>query len=110
MAVTRSKDTSDCGSVVLDSSQKIVDFQEKKPGAGFVNAGIYFFGKNILDQIPENTKCSLEYDLFPKLADRNAYAFTCREELIDIGTPQRYELAKKYFADNRHAAKIPLLT
>jgi len=108
MVVTQSKDTFDCGSVVLDSGQKIVDFKEKKPGAGFVNAGIYFFGKNILNLIAENTKCSLEYDIFPKLTDRNAYSFICRKELIDIGTPQRYELAKKYFAQK--ADIIPVKT
>lgn len=106
MVVTESADTSDCGSVLLDESQRIVGFREKQPGTGFVNAGIYFFEKSILDLIPEGEKTSLEYDIFPKLADDNAYAFICDEELIDIGTPQRYELAKKYFAQKAEIVSI----
>ena len=97
MVVSESKDTCDCGSVVLDDCRKIIGFQEKKSGAGFVNAGIYFFEKSVLELVPENIKCSLEYDIFPKLSNKNAYGFVSGRELIDIGTPQRYELAQKYF-------------
>ena len=106
MVVSELKDTCDCGSVVLDDRQKIIGFQEKKPGAGFVNAGIYFFEKSVLDLVPENTKCSLEYDIFPKLSNKNAYGFVSGKELIDIGTPQRYELAQKYFGQKREIISI----
>jgi len=100
MAVVESGDTTDSGRVTLDSLQRIISFEEKeqKEGTGYINAGIYLFRKHILSFIPANTKYSLEYDLFPRLTNRDGYAFVSREELIDIGTPQQYERAKEYFA------------
>ena len=102
MVVTESEDAADCGRVVLDDSQQIVSFQEKKQEnrKGYVNAGIYLFQRQMLSFIPEGSNFSLEYDLFPMLADEGCYAFISRDKLIDIGTPQRYERAKQFF-DNK---------
>jgi len=100
MAVVESEDTTDSGRVTLDSLQRIISFEEKeqKEGAGYINAGIYLFHKQVLSFIPTNTKYSLEYDLFPRLTNHRSCAFVSREELIDIGTPRQYERAKEYFA------------
>jgi D-glycero-alpha-D-manno-heptose 1-phosphate guanylyltransferase len=99
MAVTKSEETENGGLVRFDNSQKIVSFEEKKVKCqkGYINAGIYIFQKNILSIIPEHTKCSLEYNLFPKLTNQNSFAFVSREKLIDIGTPERYARAKHLF-------------
>jgi len=99
MAVIESEETADRGLVTLDSLQRIVSFEEKKhpQKQGYVNAGIYFFQKEILSSIPANTKYSLEYDLLPGLTNHRSFAFVSCEELIDIGTPQRYERAKRLF-------------
>lgn len=99
MAVVESEETADRGLVTLDSLQRIVSFEEKEQAQeqGYVNAGIYFFQKEILSSIPANTKYSLEYDLLPGLTNHRSFAFVSREELIDIGTPQRYEQAKRLF-------------
>lgn len=101
MAVVESEDTADCGLVTLDSLQRISGFEEKKAKTitGYINAGIYLFQKKILSFIPANTKYSLEYDLFPRLTNLDSFAFVSREELIDIGTSERYERAKGCFAD-----------
>ena len=69
---------------------------------------LYLFEKIVRNLVPENTKCSLEYDIFPKLSNKNAYGFVSGKELIDIGTPQRYELAQKYFCQKREI--IPVKT
>ncbi len=100
MAVVESEDTTGSGRVTLDSLQRIISFEEKeqKQGTGYINAGIYFFHKQVFSFIPANTKYSLEYDLFPRLTYQGSYAFVSQEELIDIGTPQEYERAKEYFA------------
>ena len=100
MAVVESEETANSGLVTLDSLQRIISFEEKKAKArtGYINAGIYLFQKNILSLIPENTKYYLEYDLFPSLTNLDSFAFVSREELIDIGTPKRYEWGKEYFA------------
>ncbi len=101
MVVTESEDAADCGRVVLDDSKRIVSFEEKKQEnlKGYVNAGIYLFQRQVLSFIPEDSNFSLEYDLFPKFTNKNCYAFITGNKLIDIGTPQRYEQAKEFFAD-----------
>ena len=101
MVVTESEDAAECGLVLLDDSQQIVSFEEKKQEnrKGYVNAGIYLFQRQVLSFIPEGCNFSLEYDLFPMLADEGCYAFISHNKLIDIGTPQRYEQAKEFFAD-----------
>lgn len=101
MVVVESEDSADYGLVCLDRSQKIVGFKEKgEAGGGFVNAGIYLFRREILSLIPAQTEYSLEYELFPRLVGRNCYAFVSHEQLIDIGTPQRYEWAAQIFANS----------
>jgi NDP-sugar pyrophosphorylase family protein len=99
MVVVESDETANSGLVQLDDSQRIINFEEKKSKAGinYINAGIYLFQKKILSLIPENKKYSLEYDLFPELIKHDSFALVSGEELIDIGTPKRYELAKEYF-------------
>jgi NDP-sugar pyrophosphorylase family protein len=100
MAVTKSKETENGGLVRFDKSQKIISFEEKKIEyqKGYINSGIYLFRKNILSLIPEQIKYSLEYNLFPRLANQNSFAFISREKLIDIGTPERYARAKRLFS------------
>jgi len=100
MAVTESEETGNGGLVRFDNSQKIVSFEEKivQCQKGYINTGLYLFRKNILSLIPEHTKYSLEYNLFPRLTNKNSFAFICREELIDIGTPERYARAKRLFS------------
>ena len=100
MAVVESEETTDCGLVTFDSLHRIIGFEEKKAEArtGYINAGIYLFQKNILSMIPEDIKYSLEYDLFPRLTNLDSFAFISREELIDIGTSERYERARSFFS------------
>ena len=100
MVVVESKNTADCGLVSLDDQNRIIGFEEKKQKQphGYVNAGIYFFQKEILGFVPANTNYSLEHDLFPKMASQDSYAFVTDQELIDIGTPERLGLAKKVFS------------
>ena len=106
IALVRAKETQDYGAIALRESQRIVSFDEKRVGAGlcpspgnsFINAGIYLFDSHILSLIPSHKKISLEYDLFPKVINREFYGYVTSETLIDIGTPERYEKAEQYFA------------
>ncbi|MGD8500613.1 MAG: sugar phosphate nucleotidyltransferase [Phycisphaerales bacterium] len=102
MVVLESDNTEDCGQVVLDDSQRIISFEEKKqkPRSCHVNAGIYLFQKEVVSFIPEDTKFSLEHELFPELTKQSCYAFVSHGQLIDIGTPERYEWAKRCFSDD----------
>jgi NDP-sugar pyrophosphorylase family protein len=40
----------------------------------------------------------LEYDLFPTLAGKAFYGYVSESEVLDIGTPKRYEKAKRLLA------------
>ena len=99
MVVSEVKDAKDYGTVAMDDSHRILEFQEKEKKAdnkkGFVNAGIYLFNKNILALIPPDTKYSLEYDFFPKLVGQKFYGYITNENFADIGTPERYREARK---------------
>lgn len=96
MVVTMMKDSRDFGSVVLDGLNRITGYKEKKRSAeSFVYAGIYLFRKEALSMLPRNTKYSLEKEFFPGLAGKNIFGFINEKQFIDIGTPERYELAKK---------------
>ncbi len=100
MVVTSAKKSTDYGSVSIDRDGRFTGFVEKKDDtAGWINAGIYLFNRELLSMIPPDKPFSLEYDLFPELINANAYAFQCTERLLDIGTPDRFETAKQYFAD-----------
>ena len=99
IALAESDDTKDYGKIVLDSSERIMKFSEKSEGTGksFINTGIYLFEKEVFSMIPPDSKCSLEYDIFPKLVGKAFYGFSTNEMLMDIGTPERYQYAKRYF-------------
>lgn len=95
MIATQIEDMSDCGNIELDESGKIISFGEKNlKGSGLVSAGIYLMSKNIFNFMPVNASFSLEHDFFPKMIKNNFYGFACDGNLIDIGTPERYEKAK----------------
>lgn len=90
----------DTGGVMIDHTNHLVTaFQEKADNqtAAYISAGIYLFNKTTLDQIPRNQNYSLESSLFPKLVGRGLYGFITTEPVIDIGTPERYQYAQKYF-------------
>lgn len=63
----------------------------------FLNAGIYLFDSQILPFMPEQSKFSLEKDFFPQIIGKSFFGYQANEELIDIGTPERYLKAQKFF-------------
>ena len=96
MVVTEAEEVRDFGTICLDNSQRIVRFEEKKGRKkSFIKAGIYLFEKEVFFLIPSNTRHSLEHDLFPALVKQKFYGYVTQEKLIDIGTPERYEQAKR---------------
>lgn len=97
VALTPMEDASEYGRVALGENNEIISFYEKKntPSPGWVNAGVYIFKKSILDRIPTDKKISLEQELFPSMANDGLFGFTTRSRLLDIGTPERLERARK---------------
>ena len=95
----------DYGMVKLDKTNRIVDFNEKNSLSKkcFVNAGIYVFDKKVFGLMPQQQAFSLEQEFFPKLSETNFFGYTKSGFFIDIGTPERYLRANKYFLITRRA-------
>ena len=76
------KDASRYGLLKLSSDSKVETFCEKKINSqGQINSGVYFFNSNLV-----------------KL---KVYAFISEEDFIDIGVPEDYERAQRFFAVKR---------
>ncbi|MFH1771960.1 MAG: nucleotidyltransferase family protein [Candidatus Omnitrophota bacterium] len=100
IAIVKTQGYEDAGSVTLNDKDVIVDFNEKGAVAnGYINAGVYIFNKQAFSLMPEKCSFSLEYDFFPKLAGKSLYGYVSESRFIDIGTPQRYEKAKRFFCE-----------
>lgn len=68
---------------------------KKEASSNWINAGCYALNPEILDIIPEG-KCSIEREVFPKLADTgNLRAYLYHGDWIDIGIPEDYLKADK---------------
>lgn len=97
VCLTSATSGTDYGSVSLDSSKRIKSFNEKLEVSrgGLINAGIYILDRKIFGLIASGKKASLEYDVFPSLPENGFYGYETDKVLIDIGTPDRLEAAKK---------------
>lgn len=68
-----------------------------------LNDGIRIISKEILKYItePEGIPVKLDAQVFPRAmeAGESFYALLSNEPIIDIGTPEKYELAKAYYKE-----------
>lgn len=95
------EDTERFGRVILAKNNLIENFQEKGiKGPGLINAGIYLFSREILEQIPKNRACSLEKEMFLSWLDKkNLSGYKAKVNyFIDIGTPQSWNQAIEVFS------------
>jgi len=100
MVLAKVNDASRFGLVSIDEEGRVIAFREKPRQAvpGLVNAGIYVFEPEIFEYIPSSTRCSLEEDIFPTLADKGKlYAYVYKGYWIDIGVLEDYEKAVRDF-------------
>lgn len=89
-------DTSASGRVEFDAEYRITRFTEKgQTGSGWINAGIYLLNQEFLDSIPAGP-CSIERQVFPAWVCR-LKAFPTHGRFLDIGTPETYAAAQRFF-------------
>jgi D,D-heptose 1,7-bisphosphate phosphatase len=89
------------GFVALQGSQ-ITAFREKpsEPQSGLINSGVYWIKSSMLDALPD-TPCSLEQDVFPKLAREGRLVGRAYSGFfIDIGIPEDLEAARANLTEN----------
>jgi NDP-sugar pyrophosphorylase family protein len=100
LVAVRSSTNKDFGTVVMNEGDEIIAFREKSETQGdqYISAGIYCFGREVLDIMPAG-KFSIEYDFFPKMIGQDFYGYKLEAPFIDIGTPERFEWAKKHLSE-----------
>lgn len=99
IALTKVKDISRYGSVVLGYDHRINAFIEKGSSteAGWISAGIYLINKDVVFNIPSNQYVSLEKEIFPEYVGKSLYGFRAGSDFIDIGTPDSLIEAESFF-------------
>lgn len=95
----KAKAGQDYGAILIDKQSKITSFNEKpvSTAGNFVNGGVYLFSRNVFSEMPKQARFSLEYEFFPRMIGKGLYGYKESGFFIDIGTPDRYFSAKKYF-------------
>jgi len=84
------------GTVVVDSSGRVIAFEEKaaQPRSNLANAGIYIARQEIFGKFPSSAPgdgvLDFGYHVLPQLIPDLA-AYLIEEFLVDIGTPENYD-------------------
>ena len=101
IVVKKIEDPSRYGSIQMDDKNNIIEFTEKNKtmSQGLINTGVYFMNTSVLREISGNIPCSLEYDFFPCMIGKGLYGFETDGRFIDIGTPESYSQAEKFFGN-----------
>jgi D-glycero-alpha-D-manno-heptose 1-phosphate guanylyltransferase len=98
----RVPDASRFGTILQDANGDLTGFNEKKPGAGIINAGIYLFRAVTVEKFPRKSPLSFETEVFPSLISQNACVKVCVTDapFLDIGTPESLPLAEEFIRAN----------
>ncbi len=100
IGVCEVEDTSVSGLIEFDAHKAITCFDEKTAARtrGWINAGVYLIGRELLLSIPAGRPVSLEREIFPAWVGRRLYAFPITGKFFDIGTPETYAAAHELLA------------
>jgi NDP-sugar pyrophosphorylase family protein len=98
----RIADASRFGTILQNADGDLAGFNEKKPGAGVINAGIYLFRASTIDSFPDKTPLSFETEVFPALVVGGVRLKVCVTDapFLDIGTPESLPLAEEFIRRN----------
>jgi D-glycero-alpha-D-manno-heptose 1-phosphate guanylyltransferase len=99
-------DASRFGTLRIGAGDVLRGFEEKRPGRGWINAGIYYFRRRTLSRFPAGNPLSMEHDVFPSLLENGARLRVLRTvgDFIDIGSPDSLAVADAFVA--RHAKEL----
>ncbi|MFH1137557.1 MAG: nucleotidyltransferase family protein [Pseudomonadota bacterium] len=101
LLAVRVEDAGRYGRLEADSDGTVRGFLEKDPsgGPGLINAGIYLLRGEVLDSLPRGRACSLEKEIWPGLVGCGLLCRSISGRFIDIGVPESYAAAEKFFFD-----------
>ena len=97
------QDAARYGTLRLDGSRRLVGFEEKRPGSGVINAGIYVLRPAMLGRFPRQTPLSLEKDVFPELLRQGVPLAVSVQDVpfLDIGTGEGLAAAETFVREHR---------
>ena len=86
------------GVVELDGSnvRAFIEKSESPAGPALVNAGVYLFERDALDDVTLAAPFSLERAIFPEWLDGRLAGCETEGEFLDIGTPESYTSAGRF--------------
>jgi D-glycero-alpha-D-manno-heptose 1-phosphate guanylyltransferase len=97
------------GTLRVDADGRLRAFEEKRPGAGLVNAGVYLLKARLRSALPPDRPLSLETDVLPRWAADGAaiHVRACRAPFLDIGTPDTLDAAAAFLAAHFPTDRAP---
>lgn len=100
LAIVRAGEAARYGRVGVNAAGEIVHFAEKcaGPDTAWINAGIYLLDRYLIAGIDPRRMVSLEREVFPRWIGKGLYGYSCNGGFLDIGTPESYSEARKFFA------------
>ena len=100
IGLVRMNDTTRYGRVHVNADGAVISFDEKNSGGGlgWINAGIYLLNRHMIQRVPTNRAVSLEREVFPAWIGRGLYGYQSEGRFLDIGTPETYTAAGRFFA------------
>jgi NDP-sugar pyrophosphorylase family protein len=102
IAVYQAPDPTRYGAVLFDKNGRVRSFVEKPPADGasshWANSGIYVLNPEVLHFVT-NIPSDFESDVFPRLLDAGQMilAYPLTGTLIDIDTPENYQVVQQLF-------------
>ena len=102
-------DASRYGTLEVGEGSALKSFQEKRPGSGWINAGVYLFRDSILPRFPSPRPLSFETEVFPSLLDQGVTVrvHQVRAPFLDIGTPESLSQAEAFVRRNQNWFSSP---
>ncbi len=91
-------DGSRYGVISVNEAGALRAFEEKRPGAALINAGVYFLKPEVISLFPASRCLSFEQDVFPELTRGGTQlkVKSCSAPFLDIGTPESLPQADEF--------------
>jgi NDP-sugar pyrophosphorylase family protein len=91
-------DASRFGTISKNVRGRLTSFNEKKPGEGIINAGVYLFRNWFIGKFPSKRPLSFEIDVFPTQIADGMLLKVCVTDtpFLDIGTSESLPLAEDF--------------
>lgn len=99
LLLTMVQDTNRYGRVVADENGSVTGFHEKggSHSPGWINAGVYCLEREVMTNLKLGLSASIEREIFPVLIGAGLCAFRGGRAFIDIGTPESFGEAERFF-------------